>query len=863
MTTAEECADTAVSVVASANASVRSVTAFFPCYNDAHTIEALVRTVATRLERLVDDFEVVVVDDGSYDDSLQVLQRLEQELPRLRVVAHPVNRGYGAALRSGFAAATKEWIFYTDGDGQYDAGEVTRLVRAVEPGVDVAQGWKLKRADGRMRAIVGRAYHRFVAWLFGLTVRDTDCDFRLFRHSLVEQADLRSDSGAICVEMMYRFEHAGATFVETPVHHFPRAYGRSQFFRLHHLTRTFADLGRLWFRLRVRGDKGREVPNRADERVESRIRPASLSVAALAAIMLLSLGAHLWGLTRDLPMPDVDERYFVTPAAYMAASGDANPHWFGHPGSTVIYPLALAFRAREVVFHGAPLTGTAPSIAARFSSDPSSFYLMGRLWAMLFSLAALPLVFAIGRRVFGDLVGLLASALWALVPLAVQYGRITRTDSVALFFALATIWACLRILDRPSVARFATAGVAAGLGVASRYFLAALGVLLCVTWLLVRAERRRGDRPLDAISARPSTLAAAFAAMGATFVLTTPYFFLDWHDAMASLSAETATRIPSQSTGFLVNLGFYVTNAIPSAVSWLGLLAALVGITLVLVRPTPAKTLLLAWVPCVLVVISVLSLHWDRWVIPALPILALFAAYAVVTLARTVTARMRHPATRRWVFGVVAVGATTVIAVGPADALIAFDRIQGEPSTRVVAEAWIDHHIRRGSGVAVEIKGPDLTGSRYRYVSHFALASAGTVTDYARAGYRYLVVNARVAHQYRMRPQRYRAQAAFYDYLHDDARLLEDFHRDRAHGGPHLKLYDLGPSHAPSEIDRTTDARRDDLTLEYTYPNRVSAGGGPVPFARHALHRILALLVKARDAAGSTRATRGEHMHRP
>ena len=570
--------------------------------------------------------------------------------------------------------------------------------------------------------------------------------------------------------------------------------------------------------------------------VVPRVKPASLRIGALAAIVLVSLGAHLWGLMRDLPLPDVDERYFVTPAAYIAASGDANPHWFGHPGSTVIYPLALAFRVREVVFHGAPLTGAAPSIAARFSVDPSSFYLMGRLWAMLFSLAALPLIFAIGRRVFGELVALLATALWALVPLAVQYGRITRTDSVALFFALVTIWVCLRILERPSVARFAAAGVAAGLGVASRYFLAALAVLLCVTWLAVR--RRGLEWSAGDASARPRMLAVGVGAMVATLVLTTPYFFLDWHDAMASLSAETAARIPGQSAGVVQNLAFYVTTAIPSAISWLGLVAAVVGIGFALRKRTAATTLLCVWVLCVLAVISVLSVHWSRWVIPTLPILALFATYAVVTLARTVAARLRHPAARRWALAAMAVGAVTLMAIGPADALVDLDRAQGESSTRVVAASWIEHHIRAGNGVAVEIKGPDLTGSRYHFVSHYVLAAAGTITDYARDGYRYLVVNANIARVYLTDPHRYRTKAAFYDFLRDDTRRLADFHRDGAHGGPHLVLYDLGPSRHPRERDGLRDEHRDQSTLRLTFPNHVSQGDGPVPFARHQLSRL-------------------------
>ena len=107
----------------------------------------------------------------------------------LRIVDHGVNRGYGAALRSGFAAARGEWVFYTDGDGQYDPAELERLIAQVSDEVDVVQGWKLGRNDSALRAVVGRAYHHAVRLLFGLPVRDTDCDFRLIRASALERVD--------------------------------------------------------------------------------------------------------------------------------------------------------------------------------------------------------------------------------------------------------------------------------------------------------------------------------------------------------------------------------------------------------------------------------------------------------------------------------------------------------------------------------------------------------------------------------------------------------------------------------------------------------------------------------------------------
>jgi glycosyltransferase involved in cell wall biosynthesis len=244
-------AATALDAAALGAAQIRSLSAFFPCFNDAPTIAGLVRTVSATLGELGVAHEVIVVDDGSTDDSLAVLEALRDEVPELRIVEHGVNRGYGAALRSGFAASRGEWVFYTDGDGQYDPAELERLIAQVGPGVDVVQGFKLGRNDSALRALVGRAYHHTVRVLFDLPVRDTDCDFRLIRASALDRVRLRHSSGVICVEMLRKLDRAGAQFTEVGVHHYARRFGRSQFFRFGRVARSLLDVARLWVELVV------------------------------------------------------------------------------------------------------------------------------------------------------------------------------------------------------------------------------------------------------------------------------------------------------------------------------------------------------------------------------------------------------------------------------------------------------------------------------------------------------------------------------------------------------------------------------------------------------------------------------------
>jgi glycosyltransferase involved in cell wall biosynthesis len=233
-----------------------SISAMFPCYNDADTIGGLVDDVYAALEPLTEHLEVIVVNDGSRDTSRNVLDALAAERPWLRPIHHEVNRGYGGALITGFTAARHDWIFYTDGDAQYDASEAALLVPLATEAVDIVQGYKIGRGDSWYRKVIGRCYHHTVKLLFRLPARDTDCDFRLFRRQLIVDRPLTSTSGVICVEMMRSFTERGARFVETPVHHYHRPSGRSQFFRVPAVARSARQLLQLWWRMIVRRDRG-------------------------------------------------------------------------------------------------------------------------------------------------------------------------------------------------------------------------------------------------------------------------------------------------------------------------------------------------------------------------------------------------------------------------------------------------------------------------------------------------------------------------------------------------------------------------------------------------------------------------------
>lgn len=226
-----------------------SVSVFFPCYNDAPTIGGLVEVAELALRQITDDYEIIVVNDCSTDNSAEVLTALQKTRPYLRVVEHASNRGYGGALGSGFRSAVKDYVFYTDGDAQYDPSELVILAQSMRPGVDVVNGYKISRQDPWYRQMVGSLYQHVTRRLFDFPIRDVDCDFRLLRRSVFDKMTLESSDGAICIELVRKLRDSGFRMTEVPVHHYARAYGTSQFFKPRRIIRALRGVGTWYVRL--------------------------------------------------------------------------------------------------------------------------------------------------------------------------------------------------------------------------------------------------------------------------------------------------------------------------------------------------------------------------------------------------------------------------------------------------------------------------------------------------------------------------------------------------------------------------------------------------------------------------------------
>ena len=231
-----------------------SISAFFPCLNEVKAIDNVVKVAVKTLRQLTDDYEVIVVNDGSTDGSKEVLNRILREYGNLKVIHHGINRGYGAALKSGFANSTKDLIFYADGDGQYDLTELLVLYDLMGKKIDMVNGIRANRSDPFYRILAGRMYNLFVKVVFRIKLKEVDCNFRLIRKNVFDKINLNSDTGVICVEMVKKIERLGYKIRQIPVRHYPRPHGSSRFFTISRLMRVFWALFKLWWKLVIRYD---------------------------------------------------------------------------------------------------------------------------------------------------------------------------------------------------------------------------------------------------------------------------------------------------------------------------------------------------------------------------------------------------------------------------------------------------------------------------------------------------------------------------------------------------------------------------------------------------------------------------------
>lgn len=231
-----------------------SLTIFFPFYNEEDNIERVARSALEAAPKFADDFEIILVNDGSLDRTGAIADRLAEEVPHIRAAHNRPNVGYGGAVRRGFAEAEKEYIFFTDGDGQFDLNEIDRLVALMDQ-CDIAVGYRANRADPFMRKVNAWGWRQLIRLLFGVKVRDIDCAFKLLPKTFIDSIELKSEGAMISAELLAKARYRGLRVAETPVSHFERTAGNPTGANFKVILKAFRELFRLRRHIRAEGLK--------------------------------------------------------------------------------------------------------------------------------------------------------------------------------------------------------------------------------------------------------------------------------------------------------------------------------------------------------------------------------------------------------------------------------------------------------------------------------------------------------------------------------------------------------------------------------------------------------------------------------
>jgi glycosyltransferase involved in cell wall biosynthesis len=224
------------------------ISAFFPAFNEEANVPTMVERLRDVLPTVSDDYEIIVVNDGSHDRTAEVADALAAADPHVRVIHHPQNRGYGGALKSGFTASQKPYVFFTDGDGQFDVAEITKLLPCV-PEYDVVIGYRIDRAEGGLRRVNAGAWNWLVRRLFGIPSRDVDCAFKMFDRRVFDVVHPQAEGAMISTEVLARAVRAGFRITEVGVHHYPRRHGTPTGANPLVIARAFYELFKLYRRI--------------------------------------------------------------------------------------------------------------------------------------------------------------------------------------------------------------------------------------------------------------------------------------------------------------------------------------------------------------------------------------------------------------------------------------------------------------------------------------------------------------------------------------------------------------------------------------------------------------------------------------
>jgi len=508
------------------------------------------------------------------------------------------------------------------------------------------------------------------------------------------------------------------------------------------------------------------------------------SLAILVFLLMVATVLNSLTLRKNLPfVHEVDEQTFVDAAVNISDSGSLNPGFFGHPGSTLIYPLVLIYHLKNSLENGDFFNWPDEGMRASMDESSSIFYYSGRLLSLLYALLTLPVLFLVSRQAFNKKAALLAVLLYIFIPTVIHFNTYIRTESVTIFFILLSLWRILKTFDQPSWGNHLWSGVFIGLAIASRYFAAAL-IPLLLTVDLIHLIKRSDQRREILVSALSTMLVIIFI-----FIAVTPFMLLDPKNFLGDILNEARDFHP----GVVVmsrpeNFSTIIFTHIPSIITWPQAILAVIGIFLAGIRKNIPQ-ILLAWFGLLfLLVISFPALNWDRWVIPAIPVLVMFTAYGLLFISGEVSQRLRLNSAGKFVFTGLLIG---LIWVYPAFQSIQYSVRSYNKSTRLIAREWIIENIPPGSKIALDYYTPPLSDLDYELLEVFNLSSNKNLDFFYEEDFQYLVVSSGNYDRYISKQEFFPEDAGFYLEIFEEENQVYEVGPSRFRGGPVIKVFEL------------------------------------------------------------------------
>lgn len=427
---------------------INNLSVFFPAFNEAENLSSTVEKAVKVLENLKLNWEILIINDGSTDNTKEVAEDLAKKNPHISVINHEKNLGYGEALKSGFYSAKYEVIVYNDSDGQFDFSEITKFLEKIEDlpagrqGYDLLIGYRIKRQDNFIRVLFKKGWQLSLFAFFGLTLKDADCGFKMIRKEVLEKIPKLTSTrgGMINAELAIKAKKAGFRVGQIAVHHYPRKFGKPTGANLNVIIRSYLDLLSLWWELL---DKLR------------------------FGILLLILG-----LAAFMRFYKID--------GYMSFLGDE--------GRDVLVVKSM------LIEHHTPLLGPGTSIGNMYLG-PLYYYMMAVPMAIfwlnpvaaagmvvLTSVLTVFLIYYIAKSWFGFWAGALSAFLYTISPVTIIYGRSSWNPNPAPFFALLSILGIKKAHETRDFRWFALTGASIAFAAQMHYLALILIPIAIILW---------------------------------------------------------------------------------------------------------------------------------------------------------------------------------------------------------------------------------------------------------------------------------------------------------------------------------------------------------------------------------------------